>query len=154
MSKPRILVSACLLGVNCRYSGDGKLLDGVERLMEIAELIPVCPEILGGLTTPRTPAERIGEKVMTKDGRDVTAAYVRGAEESLHLAKMFAAKRALLKERSPSCGYGVIYDGSFSGKFTAGNGVAGEMLAENGVKIYGESRLEALINDIQEETDK
>lgn len=154
MSKPRILVSACLLGVNCRYSGDGKLLNGIERLMEIAELIPICPEILGGLTTPRTSAERIGDKVMTRDGRDVTAAYVRGARESLRLAKTFAAKHALLKERSPSCGYGMIYDGSFSGTFTAGNGVAGEILAENGIKIYGESRLEALINDIQGDTDK
>lgn len=154
MSKPRILISACLLGVNCRYSGDGKLLSGVERLMEIAELIPVCPEILGGLTTPRMPSERVGDRVMTKDGRDVTENYVRGAQESLKLAKMFSARRALLKERSPSCGYGVIYDGSFGGTFTAGNGVAGEMLAENGIKIYGESRLEDLINDIKEETDK
>ncbi len=142
-------MSACLLGVNCRYSGDGKLLEGVERLMEIAEIIPVCPEILGGLTTPRVPAERVGDKVIARDGTDVTAQYHRGAKESLYLAKLFGAKFALMKERSPSCGYGVIYDGSFSGSFKPGNGTASELLSENGIKIYGESRFEELINDIK-----
>ena len=149
MSKPRVLMSACLLGVNCRYSGDGKLLQGVERLMEVAEIIPVCPEILGGLTTPRVPAERVGDKVIAKDGTDVTMQYHRGARESLRLAELFSAKYALMKERSPSCGYGVIYDGSFSGKFRPGNGTASELLSENGIKIYGESRFKELINDIK-----
>jgi len=142
-------MSACLLGVNCRYSGDGKLLQGVERLMEVAEIIPVCPEILGGLTTPRVPAERVGDKVIAKDGTDVTMQYHRGARESLRLAELFSAKYALMKERSPSCGYGVIYDGSFSGSFKPGNGTASELLSENGIKIYGESRFEELINDIK-----
>lgn len=149
MNKPRVLMSACLLGVNCRYSGDGKLLDGVERLMEVAEIIPVCPEILGGLTTPRVPAERVGDRVMARDGTDVTMQYHRGARESLRLAELFSAKYALMKERSPSCGYGVIYDGSFSGGFKPGNGTASELLSENGIKIYGESRFEELINDIK-----
>lgn len=149
VDKPRVLMSACLLGVNCRYSGDGKLLEGVERLMEAAEIIPVCPEILGGLTTPRVPAERVGDKVIAKDGTDVTMQYRRGAKESLYLARLFGAKHALMKERSPSCGYGVIYDGSFTGNFKPGNGTASELLSENGIKIYGESRFEELINDIK-----
>ena len=149
MDKPRVLMSACLLGVNCRYSGDGKLMEGVERLMEIAEIIPVCPEILGGLTTPRVPAERVGDRVIARDGTDVTMQYQRGARESLHLAQLFGAKYALMKERSPSCGYGVIYDGTFTGNFRSGNGAASELLSENGIRIYGESRFEELINDIK-----
>ena len=149
VNKPRVLMSQCLLGVNCRYSGDGKLLEGIERLMEIAEIIPVCPEILGGLTTPRVPAERVGDQVIAKDGTDVTAQYHRGARESLYMAQLFGAKYALMKERSPSCGYGVIYDGTFTGNFRPGNGTASELLAANGIKIYGESRFEELINDIK-----
>lgn len=149
VNKPRVLMSACLLGVNCRYSGDGKLLEGVERLMEVAEIIPVCPEILGGLTTPRVPAERVGDKVIAKNGTDVTMQYHRGAKESLYLAKLFDAKFALMKERSPSCGYGVIYDGTFTGSFKPGNGTASELLSENGIKIYGESRLDELIDELK-----
>lgn len=154
MEKPRVLVSACLLGVNCRYSGDGKLISDVRRLMELAELIPICPEILGGLPTPRTPAERIGDRVVNREGVDVTEPYRRGARECLHLAELFSAKYALLKERSPSCGYGRIYDGSFSGRLVEGSGVAGAMLAAAGVKVYGESRFDALINDLKKEMEK
>lgn len=115
MEKPRILVSACLLGVNCRYAGDGKLIPEMRELMEVAQLVPVCPEVLGGLPTPRTPAERRGEQVIMRDGTDVTAQFRRGAQEALQLAKLFGAKTAVLKERSPSCGSGEIYDGSFTG---------------------------------------
>ncbi|MBQ3575387.1 MAG: DUF523 domain-containing protein [Clostridia bacterium] len=142
-------MSACLLGVNCRYTGDGKRLEGLERLMEVAEIIPVCPEVMGGLTTPRTPAERVGDKVIAKDGTDVTAQYHRGAQESLYLAHLFSAEYALMKERSPSCGYGVIYDGTFTGSFKPGNGTASELLSENGIKIYGESRFEELIDELK-----
>ena len=80
MNRPRILVSACLLGVNCRYNGERKQMEGIERLMERVELIPVCPEVLGGLPTPRPPAERVGERVMNREGADVTEAYQLGAE--------------------------------------------------------------------------
>ena len=144
--KPRILVSACLLGVNCRYDGGGKAIAGLEALMELAELIPVCPEILGGLPTPRTPSERRGGRVVTRDGGDVTAAFRRGAEEALKLAGLFGAKRALLKERSPSCGSGQIYDGSFSGGLTPGDGVAAELLKSRGIEVFGESRIGELID--------
>jgi len=151
MPKARILVSACLLGVNCRYKGGGQKLAGIERLMDIAELIPVCPEVLGGLPTPRTPAERCGEQVCMRDGTDVTAQFHRGAEEALGLARLFGAGHALLKERSPSCGAGEIYDGSFSGRLIAGNGVAAQLLLDSGIAVYGESRLEALIEQIKGE---
>ena len=149
--KPRILVSACLLGVNCRYDGGGKEIPGIDALMERAELIPVCPEILGGLPTPRVPSERVGDRVLARDGRDVSAAFERGAGEALKLAKLFGARLALLKERSPSCGAGQIYDGSFGGGLVPGDGVAAQLLKANGVSVYGESRIRELIDVLKEE---
>ena len=151
MPKQRVLVSACLMGVNCRYKGDGQKLDGIERLMDCAEAIPVCPEVFGGLPTPRTPAERCGDRVVMRDGTDVTAQFHRGAEEALKLARLYGAKYALLKERSPSCGAGEIYDGSFSGGRIAGNGVTAELLLQNGVTVYGESRFGELIDKLKGE---
>ena len=143
--KPRVLISACLLGVNCRYDGGGKEMPGVAALMERAELIPVCPEIVGGLPTPRVPSERVGDRVLAKDGGDVSAAFERGAGEALKLARLFGARLALLKERSPSCGSGQIYDGSFAGGLTQGDGVTAELLKANGIAVYGESRVQELI---------
>ena len=100
----KILVSACLLGMRVRYDGKSRPDDGVIGLMEQHELIPVCAEVFGGLPTPRVPAERIGNRVITKDGRDVTEEYVRGAEEIARLARLYGCKHAVLKEKSPSCG--------------------------------------------------
>ena len=140
-----LLISACLMGIKCRYDGGRKPLDCLDELMEKHVLIPVCPEVVGGLPTPRVPAERIGDKVITKDGRDVTCEYVQGAEEALRLAQMTGCTHALLKERSPSCGLGMIYDGTFTGTVVPGSGVAAELLSKNGVAIYGESRIEELL---------
>lgn len=137
-TKERILVSACLLGVPCRYDGKSVPCEGVICLKERAQLVPVCPEQLGGLTTPRTPAERRGESVVTRDGRDVTAQYRRGAQEALRLARLFGCTKAILKSKSPSCGCGLIYDGSFSGKLIPGEGVTARLLRENGVDVCGE----------------
>ena len=134
----RILVSACLLGVNCRYDGKNGRRDEVLKLLREYELIPVCPEILGGLATPRTPAERKGDRVVTKDGADVTKAYERGAKEVLRLARLFGCQAAVLKERSPSCGAGTIYDGTFTGTLTEGNGVCAQMLLDAGIRVLGE----------------
>lgn len=135
-----ILVSACLLGVACRYDGVGKENKEIMELMKEHHLVPVCPEILGGLPTPRTPSEiQLDRKVMMKDGRDVTAEYEKGARETLRLAKLYGCEYAILKERSPSCGHGEIYDGSFSGTKISGNGIAAELLEKNGVKVLGES---------------
>lgn len=137
----RILVSACLLGVSCRYDGIGKADKNVLKLMDKYELIPVCPEIMGGLATPRDPAEIIDGRVITKGGRDVTAEYARGAEETLKLAKLYGCKKAILKERSPSCGFAKIYDGTFSHTEVEGNGLTANLLSENDIVVIGESNL-------------
>ena len=152
MNRPRILVSACLLGVNCRYNGERKQMEGIEWLMERVELIPVCPEVLGGLPTPRPPAERVGERVMNREGADVTEAYQLGAEETLRLTELFGARFALLKERSPSCGMGNIHDGSFQGSIVDGSGVTAELLTAHGISVYGESRIDELLNELDNYT--
>lgn len=136
-----ILISACLIGCNTRYNGQSTLIPELDRLMERYCLIPVCPEQLGGLPTPRTPSERINNSVVSKTGDDVTAQYARGAAETLRLARLYNCSVAILKERSPSCGFGTIYDGSFSGSLTEGNGVTAELLARNGITVIGESRI-------------
>ena len=145
--KETVLISACLLGVRCRYDGKSVPQEAVCRLAEKYQLIPVCPEQLGGLSTPRAPSERRDGGVFTNAGLDVTEAYRRGAEEALRLAKLFGCKRAVLKERSPSCGSGRIYDGSFSGALTEGDGVTAALLKRNGIVVYGESALEALLSE-------
>lgn len=137
-----VLVSACLLGVRCRYDGSGQENPEVRRLMEGNTLIPVCPEILGGLATPREPAERRDGRVVTRAGADVTDAFCRGAEETLRLARLFHCELAVLKERSPSCGCGRIYDGTFTGTVIPGSGVAAELLTQNGIRVIGESAVE------------
>ena len=134
-----VLVSACLLGVSCRYDGKSKPNENIIALKEKYNLIPVCPEIMGGLPTPRIPSEICGEKIVSENGTDVTVQYRKGAEETLRLAKIFDCKMAILKEKSPSCGYGRIYDGTFSKVLTDGNGITAELLSKNGIKISGES---------------
>ena len=137
----RVLVSACLLGVSCRYDGQSKAYPLVDQLCRRHEVVPVCPEIFGGLPTPRVPAERRGERVVTKTGVDVTAQYRRGAEEAVRLARMLGCTVAVLKERSPSCGSGQVYDGTFTGTLTEGFGVAAQRLADAGIRVIGESQL-------------
>ena len=105
----------------------------------------MCPEQLGGLTTPREPSERQGERVVMRSGRDVTAEYTRGAQEALRLARRFGCTAAVLKERSPSCGRGEIYDGTFTGTLTPGDGVTAQLLLENGIAVYGESEIDKLV---------
>ena len=141
----RLLVSACLLGCRCRYDGASKAHPLAPALAERYECVPVCPEQLGGLPTPRPPAERRGDRVVTAAGADVTEQYRRGAEEALRLCRLFGCRGAVLKERSPSCGGGQVYDGTFSGTLTAGDGVTAALLRENGVAVYGESRLLELL---------
>ena len=140
----KILISACLLGACCRYDGASKAHPLAALLAERHTLVPVCPEQLGGLPTPRPPAERRGGRVVTQSG-DVTEQYLRGAEETLKLCKLLGCEAAVLKERSPSCGRGQVYDGTFSGTLTAGDGVTAELLAAHGVAVYGESRIQELL---------
>ena len=142
-----LLISACLLGSSCKYSGGSNALPGetLAALRERYRLIPVCPECAGGLPVPRTPAERQGRWVADRDGRDVTAQYEKGALVALRLARMFGCEAALLKERSPSCGSGEIYDGSFSGRLIPGYGTAAELLHDLGVAVCGEGRIGELL---------
>ena len=141
----KILISACLLGVRCRYDGASKPHPLAKELAKRHELIPVCPEQMGGLPTPRPPAERQGERVVSVEGVDVTEQYRRGAEETLRLCRLFGCEAAVLKERSPSCGKGAVYDGTFTGTLADGDGVTAQLLQEAGVSVYGESRLEELL---------
>lgn len=137
--KPVILVSSCLMGVRCRYNGTGEAAEWLKNLSEYAILIPVCPEVMGGLPTPREPAERRGFWVVTKTGTDVTTAYEQGAAAVLSLAQWFRSPCAVLKERSPSCGSRKIYDGTHSGRLIPGDGVTAELLKRYGIHVFGES---------------
>ena len=141
----KILVSACLLGVCCRYDGQAKPHEGALSLLGRHTLIPVCPEIYGGLATPRPAAERVGKRVLTAQGGDVTAQYRRGAEETMRLGRLYGCEAALLKERSPSCGSGVIHNGRFDGELTPGDGVTAALLRANGIAVYGESEWQKLL---------
>lgn len=135
----RLLVSACLLGLNCRYDGKSAPNEEIIKLAERHELVPVCPEQLGGLPTPREPAEIKDGRVMTRDGAEVTEQFERGAEQTVQLAKLLGCTAAVLKERSPSCGCGKIYDGSFCGKTVVGNGITAKKLIQSGICVFGES---------------
>jgi uncharacterized protein YbbK (DUF523 family) len=144
-----IVVSACLLGVNCKYSGGNNLSDNALNLGR--HIVPVCPEQLGGLSTPRPPAEIVGgdghdvlagkAKVLTSTGKDVTKCFIDGAEATALLAEITGAQTAVLKANSPSCGVNHIYDGTFSHCKRSGDGVTAALLKQRGLKIITEEEL-------------
>lgn len=134
-----IIVSACLLGVSCRYDGNSKPNEKIIDLKEKYNLIPICPEIMGGLPTPRMPAEIKDGRVKTENGIDVTEEYKKGAGEAIKLAKLFGCKKAILKENSPSCGCGKIYNGEFTRTLKDGNGITAELFMKNGIDVFGEN---------------
>ena len=140
-----IIVSACLVGINCKYNGDNNDNHKVKEYLKDKEYIIICPEQLGGLTTPRNPSEIIninGErKVFTCDNIDVTKNFINGAKESLKIAKIYNCKKALLKEGSPSCGCNFIYDGTFSGKKIPGQGITTTLFKENNIEVFSEKEL-------------
>ena len=140
MKKEKILISACLIGLNCKYNGGNNENSKLVELMKEKDLIPICPEQLGGLKTPRVSAERKQEKVITKEGVDVTKEYQKGAEEVLNLAKKLNIKKAILKSRSPSCGIDEIYDGTFSHTLIKRDGVAAELLKKNGIEVISSDK--------------
>ncbi|MFH1791078.1 MAG: 2-thiouracil desulfurase family protein [Candidatus Omnitrophota bacterium] len=135
------IVSACLLGVKCRYDGRSRPHPGALRASRRETLVPVCPEQLGGLGTPREKAEIAGLRVVTESGGDVTANFTRGAEETLRIAKMFKARVAVLKSKSASCGSGRVYDGTFTGRMKKGDGVTAALLKKNGIRVVSESAI-------------
>lgn len=146
-----ILVSACLLGRNVKYSGGNNLCDWLAKYYNTDDFIAICPECFGVLPIPRPPAELQGgsgddvlngtTRVMDKDGKDVTAAFIRGAEKALALAQKHNATCAILKARSPSCGCGKIYSGSFDGTKKDGDGVTAALLKNHGIKVYTEETI-------------
>jgi len=129
------LCSACLLGIDCRYDGKNSMNGELVRLARREVLIPVCPEQLGGLPTPREPVELKDGKAITKSGKDVTENLVKGARQVLKLAKLFNVEEAIMKQGSPSCGCGRIYDGSFSGRSIEGDGITTTLLKESGIRV-------------------
>ena len=144
--KTKVIVSACLLGENCKYSGGNNYNPDVARLTDKFELIPVCPEVFGGLDPPRPPSEIVGDRVISKTGDDVTCQYHDGAEKTLYIARENNCPVALLKERSPSCGCSKIYDGTFSGTLVDGNGITAQLLLDNDIAVFGESNINKLID--------
>ena len=142
-----ILVSSCLLGKNCKYNGGNNNCEDIKKLSSKYNLIEICPEVMGGLPTPRYPSEIINDKVINKIGEDVTEKFILGAKLSLDLAKQYNVKYAILKENSPSCGYGCIYDGTFSKTKIVSSGVTTRLLNEYGVIVYSEDEIDKLVNE-------
>lgn len=140
----KILVSNCLLGCECRYKGDSCKNEGITSLAKDHVLIGVCPEQLGGLATPRPPAEIQGNQLINNCGENVTKQYMKGAETALYIAKLNQVDFAIMKAKSPSCGKGIIYDGTFTGNLCNGNGVTTQMLIDNGFDVYTENELDKL----------
>lgn len=137
------LVSSCLAGLPVRYDGSDAKSKEVMELVKMGQAVLVCPEQLGGLPTPRPCCEmrlddENGARVYTKEGRDVTEEFKLGAQKSLQLAKSFGIKKAILKSKSPSCGLGKVYDGTFSGKLVDGNGIFAKLLLDNGIEVKNE----------------
>lgn len=143
-----LLVSACLMGYECKYCGGSNILPEGElcALRAKYRLIPVCPESAGGLSTPRDPSERLGDKVVSIRGRDVTEQYNKGAAAALYLVERYGCKAALLKARSPSCGKGLIYDGTFTGTLVPGDGVTTQRLQSSGITVYNEDETTEILN--------
>lgn len=140
-NKPK-LISACLLGIKCRWDAKFKSCGKAIELFKQGKIIPVCPEQLGGLPTPRIPQEvQKDGRVLNKEGRDVTKEFKKGAEETLKIAKMLGVEEFIGKSKSPSCGFGKTYDGTFSDTLIKGNGVTADLLSKNGIKVITEKDL-------------
>ena len=137
-----ILVSACLLGENCKYSGGNNRREEVCRFLDGKKYVPFCPEQAGGLPTPRLPSERREGRVFSSAGEDVTEAFLLGAERTLEFCRREGVGLAILKQGSPSCGSRYIYDGSFSGVKIPGEGVTAELLRKNGIRVVSEEEIE------------
>jgi len=143
------VVSACLVGLECSYEGKCKASERVARLVKDGKAIPICPEQLGGLPTPRTSVEIVGgsgedvldgkARVVARDHFEATSQFIKGAQEALKLAKLVNVKKAILKSRSPSCGYGKIYDGNFDGELKKGNGVTAALFLREGIEVEAEN---------------
>lgn len=144
--KQKLLISACLCGKNTKYNGKNNKIPNLEVLENFYDLILVCPEVMGGLSTPRDPSEIKGDLVLSNHGKNVTEYFKSGAYQTLGIALKYNVEIALLKESSPSCGVHTIYDGSFTGKKIAGMGITAELLRNNGIKVYSEDEIDILLH--------
>ena len=144
MKKEKILVSACFLHEGYKYNGGANINEKIKGLAEKYDFVLICPEVFGGLSTPRLPSEIVNDKVLNSIGEDVTKAFVNGAKKALELALENGCKKAILKAKSQSCGNGLVYDGSFSHIIIKGDGVAAKLLMENSITIYTEDEIEKL----------
>ncbi|OCL25497.1 hypothetical protein U472_14230 [Orenia metallireducens] len=150
-----IVVSSCLLGEDCRYNGNNNYDRRITELLEDKEIISICPEVFGGLSTPRPPAEIQGgdgedvlegiARVIDKEGNDITKNFIEGARESLSLIKEYGCTLAILKAKSPSCGSKIIYDGSFTGNKRVGAGVTTALLKKEGIEVFNEEEIDRII---------
>lgn len=145
-SKPYILVSSCILGNRTRYDGASKKNSNVNKLYEYFTIIPICPEVDGGLLIPRDPCEIVGDKIISVNGKDCTKEYKSGAEKSLNLALKYKVKYAVLKESSPSCGVHNIHDGKFIGEKIPGQGITTELLSKNHIRVFSDEEIDILIS--------
>ena len=143
----KVLVSACLLGDNCKYNGGNNYQQDVVDYLKDKEYVKVCPECLGGLKTPRVPSEIVGDKVINREGIDVTYEYQKGACETLKIAKRENIDLAVLQSNSPSCGCGKIYDGTFSKNLIDGDGITTNLLKEHDIKVIPSDKLKGFINN-------
>lgn len=141
----KILISACLVGDKTKYNGESNYNPLIIDLLKKYELVPFCPEVEGGLKTPRLPSEIKKDKVINQEGKDVTKYYLKGAELALNICKYLDIKLAILKETSPSCGSKEIYDGTFSHKKIKGKGITTKLLEQNGIKVINETQIEELL---------
>ena len=140
-----LLISSCLVGNNTKYNGKNNYLPLIEKLKDKYNLIVICPEVMGGLSIPRDPSEIKGDKVISNKGNDVTKEYNLGAKIALELAKKYNCKKALLMEKSPSCGVKKIYDGTFSKNLIDGMAITTKLLYENKIEVYSKDEIDLLL---------
>lgn len=142
----KILVSACLLGDKCKYNGKDNYIKEIEELKLYYEIIPICPEMMGGLKCPRDPSEIYKNRVISIKNKDVTHQFNEGKRQVLNIVNYVHIRKALLKENSPSCGINFVYDGTFSNKLVSKSGVTAQALKELGLELYNENQIQDLIN--------
>ena len=142
MKKENALISACLLGVKCRYDASDFYCPATVNLLQKYNLIPFCPELLAKMPIPRAAVEIVRSRAVTQNGEDQTKQFLAGAKKSLMLAKKFKIKKAFLKSGSPSCGCDLIYDGSFSGKLIAGKGFVAHLFSKNNIRTFSENSIQ------------
>ncbi len=140
-----ILVSACLLGENVKYNGKNNYDERIEKLKDLFDIVPICPEVFGGLPTPRIPSEIKGENVVNEKGKDVTYEFNKGAHKVINIVNFCHVRKALLMDRSPSCGVNKIYNGKFNGTLIDGMGYTAKLLKAKGVQLYTLDSIDELI---------